>query len=398
MGFFTILLTLNIFGVHFRTNCEVIRNSVSEKQLGRIEQAFETKLLNMEKMFEEKMNKLNNKVSTLDKTVSQLNVKINGGVHTGRGFRVGKKGPTDPVDCTIEDERTLYTKPVCDYGKCDDWSPWGSCDIKTQQQTRKRLCHSKYMILCKTKTETETKYCGKLCEFTNCTDWTTWSPCRVSRLGEQGFTLRTKTCLTNNRQCEINNRTETETKTCESDCEMDHCTPWASWSGCDVLGIQQRRTKKRARKCGTDSQFCSSKTEFQIGVCNATCPDGYMNTSYGTCLKCFYRHETWYDAEKVCQQDGGHLINFDNNNKSDEVHALFPNLWTGFWIDGLQNATGGNWLFRGGNSGYTSWGAGEPREDQGHAMCVYMDHQNWYWHSFDCSSLGNFMCERKQMD
>lgn len=397
MEFSWILELFVICNLHILLKCEVVKGPGKWNNKETKDQDLIQKLFSLDLKFEQKINRINAKFSALEKTVAQLSSQY------GKGYANWGQAARPRVDCTVEDEKALLAKPVCDYDNCVEWSPWGSCDLETKQQSRSRLCHSQQAIKCPSKTETDTRNCETVCDFKNCLDWSPWTNCEITKLGENGEQLRKRTCWSNAETC--NNKTETEIKICEPDCEMNQCKEWSDWTRCDIHDIKEYGTKKRSRKCGLDSNLCSSKTEAKTENCTSSCPHGYVITSYNSCLKLFYKRETWYDAEKVCQHDGGHLTYFDSRNKSDEVRDIFLYVWTGFWIDGIRNQSEAPWMIKRGseNMTFTLWSAGEPRghghrTGQGHAMCIYLDHQRWLWHSFNCLSTGHFMCEIKHND
>ncbi|XP_045179436.2 uncharacterized protein LOC123539033 [Mercenaria mercenaria] len=140
-------------------------------------------------------------------------------------------------------------------------------------------------------------------------------------------------------------------------CRLHPCTDWSQWSDCDVSPDKygQIGAKSRTRNCGGNTTLCErygiSRLAYEYEVCEKFCPIDYTVTKYGFCLKFYAGPKKWDDAEAVCRNDGGHLVNVDSEIKAHDVNmTLEANSLSGtyanlVWIDGRRSVQGGAWSY-----------------------------------------------------
>jgi hypothetical protein len=108
-------------------------------------------------------------------------------------------------------------------------------------------------------------------------------------------------------------------------CRLHPCSEWSEWSNCDAIHQSEFEGHTRRRTCGLNTTYCKHFSEptnvTDTRLCERVCPKDYTATSHGFCLK-FYDKERLArdDAEKVCQGDGGHLVNVDSEMKVQNVN------------------------------------------------------------------------------
>lgn len=100
----------------------------------------------------------------------------------------------------------------------------------------------------------------------------------------------------------------------------------------------------------------------------------------------------WYEANNICRQLGGHLLNIESREEMDAILAKTPN---GNWISGNCLSKFGSWISA--TSGYSmpylKWLPGEPNNWCGDEYCIEL-----YLSGFNdlgCHIARNFICEAK---
>ncbi|XP_060591977.1 uncharacterized protein LOC132746743 [Ruditapes philippinarum] len=185
-------------------------------------------------------------------------------------------------------------------------------------------------------------------------------------------------------------------------CNMYTCTEWSEWTKCDSKSYLDYGLKNRTRECKKGASFCSissdSKSETESAMCQSVCPDNYTETPSKYCVKLFNSiKRTRDDAELLCQQDGGHLINIDSATKSDDVTEILKqqNPSERVWIDGIQRSYDREWEFSYGlmSPEFTNWKHDQPNGNT-YPNCMYLlPSSGWLWADFPCDYSYNFMCE-----
>ena len=105
------------------------------------------------------------------------------------------------------------------------------------------------------------------------------------------------------------------------------CTAWSEWSECGAKLIDYFSTRTRTRRCGgnetkhrdeIDTDVCEGRSKGQTKI---SCPTRY--TVYdGFCLKLYMETKNFSDADAVCRDDGGYLVNIDSDEKYDVIKSI----------------------------------------------------------------------------
>ncbi|XP_015275283.1 PREDICTED: CD209 antigen-like protein E [Gekko japonicus] len=121
------------------------------------------------------------------------------------------------------------------------------------------------------------------------------------------------------------------------------------------------------------------------------CPKGWL-LNRG---QCYYFHEEqthWSLAEKLCTDQGGHLVVI--NDDPEQAFLISKKKATEYWI-GLNDMKTENvftWVDKSPLK-YTHWILGEPN-NHGHGEdCVVMQ-ENGYWNDYRCEALVASICEK----
>ncbi|XP_053385716.1 snaclec coagulation factor IX/factor X-binding protein subunit A-like [Mercenaria mercenaria] len=135
-------------------------------------------------------------------------------------------------------------------------------------------------------------------------------------------------------------------------------------------------------------------------------PIDYTVTKYGFCLKFYAGPKTWDDAEAVCRNDGGHLVNVDSEIKAHTVNmTLVANSLSGtyanlVWIDGRRSVQGGAWSYgyESTDSSFVYWGDDDPDNKPSDLCMAYQRNPNadsymWRWYDYYCPNNFQFVCQ-----
>ncbi len=71
-------------------------------------------------------------------------------------------------------------------------------------------------------------------------------------------------------------------------------------------------------------------------ICQYDCPAGGWKLFEGRCYLIVKSEVTWADAEKDCQNKGGHLASIHSAAESNFIHNLYSS--SGIWIGGTDAA------------------------------------------------------------
>ena len=185
-------------------------------------------------------------------------------------------------------------------------------------------------------------------------------------------------------------------------CELNPCSQWSKWAKCSAHRVSSFGAQTRTRTCWRgNSKPCSNDGEEAIEnesrVCEGYCPQNYTLTANKYCMFLGSTNVNQSTAEKCCQDDGGHLINIDTEErKTDYVVLNSGRVVT--WIDGVRTSRGGKWAYQTGqdpdDNGVINWYTNEPSNgvsDLCKAVAVYSG--KCRWHDLTCSARYGFVCE-----
>ena len=149
-------------------------------------------------------------------------------------------------------------------------------------------------------------------------------------------------------------------------CKLNPCTEWESWTRCSEAVVDRFGMRTRSRNCSTGctNQAARNFPTLESNVCEGQCPKTYNYTN-GYCLQVFTTVVAKSDAQAACEKDGGHLVNINNRDKSDTVHAILKSseiaTTTYVWINGKRTQAGGDWHYTYGNvPDFENWYSSEP--------------------------------------
>ncbi|KAH3733549.1 hypothetical protein DPMN_039978 [Dreissena polymorpha] len=197
-----------------------------------------------------------------------------------------------------------------------------------------------------------------------------------------------------------------ERKMNEKICEIDPCDQWSPWSKCSARLKNTFGFKSRSRVCWFEKHDACNRTGEQTvendnNVCEGRCPLSYtFYNATNSCLKYSKEKLNQNAAEKVCKQDGGHLLNTDTEGKwNASVSIALSNNVGVVWIDGTRTSVTAKWVYLNGKdpeaNGVTSkWNSGQPG-NQANEFCrvIYMQSGTYYWHDSVCTSDYSSICE-----
>ncbi|KAL4217593.1 positive regulation of myeloid dendritic cell activation [Mactra antiquata] len=190
-------------------------------------------------------------------------------------------------------------------------------------------------------------------------------------------------------------------------CLLHPCSEWSAWSPCDANLREQFGGQNRSRSCGFNTSLCirfaPPKVEYETQVCqnDYICPVDYTITEHGFCIRVYHSIKEKRDnAEKMCQLDGGHLVNIDSEAKRYDINqtlARYREIDI-IWIDGKKIVAGGDWEyhFAPQEPDFYLWAASEPNTPND--LCKVYDRKAsgtglWYWWDRSCLAAYNFVCQ-----
>jgi hypothetical protein len=175
------------------------------------------------------------------------------------------------------------------------------------------------------------------------------------------------------------------------------CSEWTQWSSCTARPSRLFGTKKRTRKCSTyktPGETALSKLEEDVSVCVGSCPSDYNLTANGYCLKLYRVGKPWDEAEKMCQNDGGHLVYIDNDAKFSDVKKFSEGDNSYIWINGRRKDINSPWETSYGEK-LTKfyWAPGQPTNIPTELCLVLDPAPKLDWHDGDCTFPAFLHCE-----
>jgi len=114
------------------------------------------------------------------------------------------------------------------------------------------------------------------------------------------------------------------------------------------------------------------------------------------CYKSFNLEMDWKDAERYCQNLGGHLPSIHSVEENNFLKKLSPHY---LWLGGTDPGHKGVWRWTDGSPfSFTYWGRGEPNNLGGGEDCLTMmaNFDRWNWNDHRCSWHQNyyFVCKK----
>ncbi|XP_053374793.1 uncharacterized protein LOC123534898 [Mercenaria mercenaria] len=181
---------------------------------------------------------------------------------------------------------------------------------------------------------------------------------------------------------------------------LHRCSEWTQWTECDVTREYYFGTRNRSRECELDkaSSGKARKEETDLGICEGGvegkgfCRKDYNMTTNGFCIKLYVTPKYHDDAEMVCQEDGGFLINIDSDLKYADVKSILNGFLTNVNIGGRRKDSTSQWEYKyGSSSGYFKWFSSSYPMKIDSYLCLAM--QNYLWYNLSCSTKFPFLCE-----
>ncbi|XP_052761531.1 uncharacterized protein LOC128204192 [Mya arenaria] len=185
-------------------------------------------------------------------------------------------------------------------------------------------------------------------------------------------------------------------------CEINGpCDNWSPWTHCTVprgtFGIRTRMRScyemKNKNECG---DFGGEKTvENQNEVCEGFCPINYNFTSTNLCLKRSKATMKHQAAEQFCEEDGGHIINIDTQERF-EVASSVANTSV-IWVQGKRTQQAGPWQYTvGGNpetQPFFKWQTSEPTNGSDDLYMIF--YKSEFYDNSETSRI--VICEIRQL-
>ncbi|XP_013788979.1 macrophage mannose receptor 1-like isoform X2 [Limulus polyphemus] len=116
-----------------------------------------------------------------------------------------------------------------------------------------------------------------------------------------------------------------------------------------------------------------------------------------SCYKLFVHPKkvaSWYDAEKTCQENGGHLVSITHIGIHLFLRTLHLSLEMPVWIGMKKDEDTGRFLWVSKwPMLYTNWGANEPRKLPNHIDTCVMKLKDGTWKVASCRQRRGFICE-----
>ena len=187
-------------------------------------------------------------------------------------------------------------------------------------------------------------------------------------------------------------------------CHKNPCTLWSNWTTCTGKGPNTFGYQTRLRKCwysSTDpcAQDGAATIETASKVCEGKCRSDYTFTKHGYCLKFHDILLNKHQAGKICQSEGGHVMNVDTKERLIDFTniAKTPKF---IWVDGMRANVKARFIFRNGDDPFLNqvakWRIGQP--DNGVSelcMSSRFIRSTLYWFDASCSVLHPFVCETR---
>lgn len=167
---------------------------------------------------------------------------------------------------------------------------------------------------------------------------------------------------------------------------------WSSWSSCESIVRGYVGTKKRTRKCGKINN-AEDKIETDYKICEGTCLFGYNKTKNGYCLKLHLNKQNHDNAEKLCEQEGSHLVNIDTVGKALDIKQLIQGTSPYIVIGGKRNDFSSPYVYKYGSpKAAVKWTSGHPTNSTS-SLCSALHPTLFKLYDKSCAFVSYFMCE-----
>ena len=186
-------------------------------------------------------------------------------------------------------------------------------------------------------------------------------------------------------------------------CHKTPCTLWSDWTHCTAKVRYAFGYQTRLRKCWYNStEACAEDGAVTIEtaskVCEGQCRSDYTISKHGFCLKLVATVMNQSVAEKMCQSEGGHLINVDTQERLiDYTNITKRFAWV--WADGLRANIKASFRYHSGVDPFLSkasqWQKHQP-SNVSSELCLTterLSNGKRYWHDVVCNVKQPFVCE-----
>ncbi|XP_053391517.1 C-type lectin lectoxin-Thr1-like [Mercenaria mercenaria] len=169
--------------------------------------------------------------------------------------------------------------------------------------------------------------------------------------------------------------------------------------GKKLVEIGKKLKLPKLRLIGKTIENLELKNRDRVGICGGFCPKDYNVTKNGFCVKLYsdkQRTQTQVSAEQQCQDDGGHLMNIDSEEKYEDVSSLLKGFSSGVWIDGHRKDVSSPWQYKyGSQKGFFKWKSGQPSNGSNElCLLIYLSSgTTLVWYDNTCGSNYYNLCE-----
>jgi len=253
----------------------------------------------------------------------------------------------------------------------------------------------------------------ELCHKNPCTLWSNWTDCTANGTNAFGFQTRVRKCWYNSTDACAQDGTvtiETASKVCEGGhvnepCnKIPQCSLWSNWTDCKSNGTSAFTFQTRVRNCWYNrTRVCAQDglvtKETVSKVCKRWCREDYSVSKHGFCIKFHTTTRNRAEAEKICQSEGGHLMNPDTKERwldQENISKVNNNYY--FYVDGIRRKAPGPWSFvKGSNpitNGVVQWYKTQPSNGNKELCMIgrYYSGKLYWWDDF-CSHKLRSVCE-----
>jgi len=145
-------------------------------------------------------------------------------------------------------------------------------------------------------------------------------------------------------------------------------------------------------KCKCPVPTCVSKPEICEGK---EVPKGYTVGVSGRAYKVHNDAKTWQEANNICKNSGGQLVEPDNEEVNRYLATLSAdNIWIGATDNGHEGRF--TWVSSGKNVQMKKWHPGEPNNCCGGQNCAVTNfNKKGHWDDAGCNIKNKFVCQFK---
>ena len=185
-------------------------------------------------------------------------------------------------------------------------------------------------------------------------------------------------------------------------CHKTPCTLWSNWTTCTGKGPNTFGYQTRVRKCWYNSTDPCAKDgavtiETSSKLCEGKCRSDYTITKHGFCLKFGTTVELRIDAVKICESEGGHMMNVDTKERLMDFTKIAKTPLSIF-VDGTRAKAKGPFSYHSGGdpiaNGVLRWSKGEPGLSVKElCLATKLVSGTMYWFDVYCDMKMAFVCE-----